>query len=249
MKDKVIIIDKVVKSYPSYTHITGGIKNFLIHFNKSIKNFKKRHVVLKGISFEISQGECVGFVGRNGVGKSTILAMIAGVLKPDSGKIFVKGRVSPLLELGAGFHPDLTGRENIILNGILLGMTKKEVLSKIDSIIEFSGIKDFIDQPIRIYSSGMVARLAFSVIAHLEPEILLIDEILSVGDIEFQKKSYNKILEFKQKGVTIVLVSHSLENIKKLCDRAIWLEDGKIKMDGNPEEVVKEYQDKEIKPQ
>jgi len=247
MKNKVIIFDKVVKSYPSYTHITGGIKNFLIHFNKSIRNFKKRHVVLREISFEITQGECVGFVGRNGVGKSTILGMIAGVLKPDSGKIFVKGRVSPLLELGAGFHPDLTGRENIILNGILLGMTKKEVLSKIDSIIEFSGIKDFIDQPIRIYSSGMVARLAFSVIAHLDPEILLIDEILAVGDIEFQKKSYNKILEFKQKRITIVLVSHSLENIKMLCDRAIWLEDGKIKMDGHPEEVVKKYQESIIK--
>ena len=247
MKNKVIIFDKVVKNYPSYTHITGGIKNFLIHFNKSIRNFKKRHVVLREISFEITQGECVGFVGRNGVGKSTILGMIAGVLKPDSGKIFVKGRVSPLLELGAGFHPDLTGRENIILNGILLGMTKKEVLSKIDSIIEFSGIKDFIDQPIRIYSSGMVARLAFSVIAHLDPEILLIDEILAVGDIEFQKKSYNKILEFKQKRITIVLVSHSLENIKMLCDRAIWLEDGKIKMDGHPEEVVKKYQESIIK--
>ena len=247
MKNKVIIFDKVVKSYPSYTHITGGIKNFLIHFNKSIRNFKKRHVVLREISFEITQGECVGFVGRNGVGKSTILGMIAGVLKPDSRKIFVKGRVSPLLELGAGFHPDLTGRENIILNGILLGMTKKEVLSKIDSIIEFSGIKDFIDQPIRIYSSGMVARLAFSVIAHLDPEILLIDEILAVGDIEFQKKSYNKILEFKQKRITIVLVSHSLENIKMLCDRAIWLEDGKIKMDGHPEEVVKKYQESIIK--
>jgi len=241
MKEKVIIFDRVVKSYPSYTHITGGIKNFLIHFNKSIKNFKKRHVVLKEISFEISQGECVGFVGRNGVGKSTLLGLIAGVLKPDSGRIFVKGKVSPLLELGAGFHPDLTGRENIILNGILLGMTKEEVFSKIDSIIEFSGIKDFIDQPIRTYSSGMVARLAFSVIAHLDPEILLIDEILAVGDIEFQKKSYNKILEFKQKGITMVLVSHDLENIKKLCDRAIWLEDGKIKKDGNPDEVVEEY--------
>uniref|UniRef100_A0A7V6CDH7 ABC transporter ATP-binding protein n=1 Tax=Thermodesulfobacterium geofontis TaxID=1295609 RepID=A0A7V6CDH7_9BACT len=241
MKEKVIVFDKVVKSYPSYTYITGGIKNFLIHFNKSIENFKKRHVVLKEISFEISQGECVGFIGRNGVGKSTLLSLIAGVLKPDSGKIFVKGKVSPLLELGAGFHPDLTGRENIILNSILLGMTKEEAFAKISSIIEFSGIKDFIDQPIRTYSSGMVARLAFSVIAHLDPDILLIDEVLAVGDIEFQKKSFNKILEFKQKGITMVLVSHDLENIKKLCDRAIWLEDGKIKMDGNPEEVVEEY--------
>ena len=167
--------------------------------------------------------------------------MIAGVLKPDSGKIVVKGRVSPLLELGAGFHPDLTGRENIILNGVLLGMTKAEVKAKLDFIVEFSGLKDFIDQPIRTYSSGMIARLAFSVIAHLDPVILIIDEILAVGDVDFQKKSFQKILEFKEKGITIVLVSHSLDSIEKVCERAIWLENGGIKMDGEAKEVVSAY--------
>jgi lipopolysaccharide transport system ATP-binding protein len=197
--------------------------------------------VLREISFQITKGECVGFIGRNGVGKSTLLGLIAGVLKPDSGKIVVKGRVSPLLELGAGFHPDLTGRENIILNGVLLGMTKAEVKAKLDFIVEFSGLKDFIDQPIRTYSSGMVARLAFSVIAHLDPEILLIDEVLAVGDVEFQKKSFQKILEFKEKGITIVLVSHSLDSIVKVCERAIWLENGGIKMDGEAKEVVSAY--------
>jgi lipopolysaccharide transport system ATP-binding protein len=241
MQESVVIFERVTKSYPTYTYITAGFKNFLIHLPKSLKGFKKRYTVLREISFQIARGECVGFIGRNGVGKSTLLGLIAGVLKPDSGKIVVKGRVSPLLELGAGFHPDLTGRENIILNGVLLGMTKAEVKAKLDSIVEFSGLKDFIDQPIRTYSSGMIARLAFSVIAHLDPEILLIDEILAVGDVEFQKKSFQKILEFKEKGITIVLVSHSLDSIVKVCDRAIWLENGGIKMDGEAKEVVSAY--------
>jgi len=241
MQESVVIFERVTKSYPTYTYITGGFKNFLIHLPKSLKGFKKRYTVFREISFQIAKGECVGFIGRNGVGKSTLLGLIAGVLKPDSGKIVVKGRVSPLLELGAGFHPDLTGRENILLNGVLLGMTKAEVKAKLDLIVEFSGLKDFIDQPIRTYSSGMVARLAFSVIAHLDPEILLIDEILAVGDAEFQKKSFQKILEFKEKGTTIVLVSHSLDSIVKVCDRAIWLENGGIKMDGETKEVVSAY--------
>jgi len=241
MQESVVIFERVTKSYPTYTYITGGFKNFLIHLPKSLKGFKKRYTVFREISFQIAKGECVGFIGRNGVGKSTLLGLIAGVLKPDSGKIVVKGRVSPLLELGAGFHPDLTGRENIILNGVLLGMTKAEVKAKLDFIVEFSGLKNFIDQPIRTYSSGMVARLAFSVIAHLDPEILLIDEILAVGDVEFQKKSFQKILEFKEKGITIVLVSHSLDSIVKVCDRAIWLENGGIKMDGEAKEVVSAY--------
>jgi len=241
MQESVVIFERVTKSYPTYAYITGGFKNFLIHLPKSLKGFKKRYTVFREISFQIAKGECVGFIGRNGVGKSTLLGLIAGVLKPDSGKIVVKGRVSPLLELGAGFHPDLTGRENILLNGVLLGMTKAEVKAKLDLIVEFSGLKDFIDQPIRTYSSGMVARLAFSVIAHLDPEILLIDEILAVGDVEFQKKSFRKILEFKEKGTTIVLVSHSLDSIVKVCDRAIWLENGGIKMDGEAKEVVSVY--------
>jgi lipopolysaccharide transport system ATP-binding protein len=241
MQESVVIFERVTKSYPTYAYITGGFKNFLIHLPKSLKGFRKRYTVLREISFQIAKGECVGFIGRNGVGKSTLLGLIAGVLKPDSGKIVVKGRVSPLLELGAGFHPDLTGRENIILNGVLLGMTKAEVKAKLDFIVEFSGLKDFIDQPIRTYSSGMIARLAFSVIAHLDPEILLIDEILAVGDVEFQKKSFQKILEFKEKGITIVLVSHSLDSIVKVCDRAIWLENGGIKMDGEAKEVVSAY--------
>jgi len=241
MSESVIIFENVYKSYPTYHHITAGFKNFLLNFPKALKVYQQRHIVLRGISFEVKKGECVGFIGRNGAGKSTLLGLTARVLKPDSGKIVVKGRVSPLLELGAGFHPDLTGRENIILNGVLLGMTKKEVLSKIDEIIDFSGLKEFIDQPIRTYSSGMVARLGFSVIAHLDPDIFLIDEILAVGDTEFQKKSYNKMLEFKRRGVTMVLVSHDLESVKKICDRAMWLENGMIREEGKPNAVVSRY--------
>jgi lipopolysaccharide transport system ATP-binding protein len=241
MSESVIIFENVYKSYPTYHHITAGFKNFLLNFSKALKVYQQRHIVLRGISFEVKKGECVGFIGRNGAGKSTLLGLTARVLKPDSGKIVVKGRVSPLLELGAGFHPDLTGRENIILNGVLLGMPKKEVLSKIDEIIDFSGLKEFIDQPIRTYSSGMVARLGFSVIVHLDPDILLIDEILAVGDAEFQKKSYNKIIEFKEKGVTMVLVSHDLESVKRVCNRVIWLEGGVIREEGEPNVVVYNY--------
>jgi len=241
MSESVIIFENVYKSYPTYHHITAGFKNFLLNFPKALKVYQQRHIVLRGISFEVKKGECVGFIGRNGAGKSTLLGLTARVLKPDSGKIVVKGRVSPLLELGAGFHPDLTGRENIILNGVLLGMTKKEVLSKIDEIIDFSGLKEFIDQPIRTYSSGMVARLGFSVIAHLDSDIFLIDEILAVGDAEFQKKSYNKIIEFKEKGVTMVLVSHDLESVKRVCNRVIWLEGGVIRGEGEPNVVVYNY--------
>jgi len=193
MKEPVIVCRNITKTFPHYGYITAGFKNFILKFPQAIKNTRKRFIALQNISFEVYHGECFGIIGPNGAGKSTLLGLIAGVIKPDKGYIKVKGRISPLLELGAGFHPELTGRENIILNGILLGMTKREVLEKLDEIIKFSELQEFIDQPVRTYSSGMLARLGFSVIAHLEPEILLIDEILAVGDINFQKKCIEKI--------------------------------------------------------
>ena len=242
MKTPVIVFKNVSKTYPFYSSFTAGIKNFLFNLPKAIKSaYKTRFEALKNISFEIFSGETVGFIGKNGAGKSTILGLIAGVIKPSSGTIKVRGRVSPLLELGAGFHYELTGRENILLNGVLLGLTKKEVLEKMDSIIEFSELEEFIDQPLRTYSSGMVARLGFSVVAHLDPEILLIDEMLAVGDNAFQKKCLKKMLEFKEKGVTMVFVSHSMDDIKMICDRVIWIKDHKIKQIGTPEEVVENY--------
>lgn len=242
MSDPVIIFSNVSKSYPLYHHITAGIKNFLFHLPKAVNQMKNsRFQALKDISFEVYKGETFGIIGRNGAGKSTTLGLIAGVLKPSKGKVSVKGRISPLLELGAGFHPELTGRENIMLNGVLMGLTRAEVLRKMDEIIEFSELKDFIDQPIRVYSSGMLARLGFSVVAHLEPEILLIDEILAVGDMEFQKKCIDKMLGFKKSGVTIIFVSHSMADIERICDRAMWIENHNVKMIGKPKEIVEGY--------
>jgi len=241
MKEPAIIFERVSKSYPRYHHIIG-IKNFLFHLPTTIRSFKKtRYQVIQDISFEVFRGESFGIIGRNGAGKSTTLGLMAGVLRPDSGNIIVNGRVSPLLEVGGGFHPELTGRENIILNGVLLGMTRAEVLKKMDEIIEFSGLKDFIDQPLKTYSAGMQARLGFSVATSLEPEILLIDEVLSVGDIDFQRRCLDRMQGFKDGGVTIVFVSHSINDIRLLCDRVMWIEDKEVKLIGTPEKVIDEY--------
>jgi lipopolysaccharide transport system ATP-binding protein len=241
--EPVITFRNVTKTYPYYGFITAGFKTFLFNLPKALKHTKKRFTALENISFEVYKGECFGIIGRNGAGKSTLLGLIAGVLKPDKGEISVRGKISPLLELGAGFHPELTGRENIILNGILLGMTKREVLNKMDEIIEFSELGEFIDQPLRTYSSGMVARLGFSVVAHLDPDILLVDEILAVGDLNFQRKCMKKIESFRKNSVTIVIVSHSTEQIKRLCDRVMWIDEHKVKAIGNPDEVCRMYEE------
>jgi len=221
---------------------TGGIKSFLFNFFKNIKQIKQNRVLaLDNISFTIKDKDVVGIIGKNGAGKSTTLGLIAGVLAPTSGEVVVRGKVAPLLELGAGFHMDLTGRENIILNGILLGMTKKEILSKLDKIIEFSELKEFIDQPIRIYSSGMLSRLGFSVAVYTNPDILLIDEVLSVGDFKFQKKSKDKIYEFKKMGKTIIFVSHDIEVVKELCNKVIVIDQHKLVYQGDIEKGVEIY--------
>ena len=249
MSEPVIIFDNICKSYPMYHHITGGIKNFLFHLSRGISSLKNsRFEALRDISFEVYKGETFGIIGRNGAGKSTTLGLIAGVLKPSKGKVTVKGRISPLLELGAGFHPELTGRENVMLNGVLLGLTRIKVLKKMDEIIEFSELGEFIDQPMRVYSSGMLARLGFSVISSLEPEILLIDEILAVGDMNFQKKCLDKMMGFKKSGVTMVFVSHSMQDIERICDRVMWIESHIIKMIGEPKAVVDSYTGIEFHP-
>lgn len=242
MSNPVITFDKVYKSYPMYSAVTGGIKTFLFNAPRAIKEFRSsRFDALRDISFEIRHGETVGFVGNNGAGKSTTLGLMAGVLKPTAGNVTVNGTISPLLELGGGFHPDLSGRENILLNGVLLGLTRIEVGRKTDEIIEFSELLEFIDQPIRTYSSGMLARLGFSVMAHLEPDILLVDEVLAVGDMNFQRKCIDKMEEFKRSGVTIVLVSHSMDSISMICDRVIWIEGHRINMEGSCQDVVPAY--------
>ena len=242
MNKAIIQCTDVRKDFPIYHHFTGGIKSFLFHFPTAIKEMRRsRFTALKNISFEVSSGETVGIIGKNGAGKSTILGLLAGVLKPSSGQVTVDGRIAPLLELGAGFHTELSGRENIILNGILLGMLKRDVEEKIDSIIEFSELEEFIDQPIRTYSSGMLARLGFSVAVHCDPDILLVDEVLAVGDQDFQKKCIEKMLVFKQERKTIVFVSHNSDEILKVCDRAIWIDQGIVYRDGQPDQVINEY--------
>lgn len=244
MNDIAIRFEHVWKSYPSYYHVNGGIKNFIFHLSDAVQELKQRRSALEDMNFTIHKGESFGFIGRNGAGKSTTLGMIAGVLMPDRGTITVNGRISPLLELGAGFHPEMTGRENIFLNGVLMGLTKNEIREHVDDIIEFSELSSFIDQPVRTYSSGMFSKLGFAVVAHLKPEILLLDEILSVGDIAFAKKCETKFWEFHENpDVTIVLVSHGLENVAAVCDRAAWVENKTVKMLGPAKDIVKEYVD------
>lgn len=196
---------------------------------------------LRDVNFEIAAGETVGIIGRNGSGKSTILKLIAGVMAPTTGDVRVRGRVSPLIELGAGFHPDLTGRENVILNGCILGMTGKEVHERFDDIVSFAELWDFIDTPVKRYSSGMYVRLGFSVAVHSIPEILLVDEVLSVGDAHFQEKCLDKMHEFQSQGVTIVVVSHSMDLVEKFCHRAILIDGGQLVEEGLPAALIPRY--------
>jgi ABC-type polysaccharide/polyol phosphate transport system ATPase subunit len=247
MNEFAIDLDHIWKKYPLQKD-RPGFKEFFVNIHKSIskkKDKENRHFdALKDLTLKIKRGECVGVVGKNGAGKSTLLSIILGTIFPSEGKVKVMDRVTPLLELGAGFHPDLTGRENVVLNGILLGLTKLEVLKKIPSIIDFSGIGEFIDIPVRTYSSGMYLRLAFSVAMHTDPKILIIDEVLSVGDEDFQKKSKEAIIKLIKGGITTVFVSHNLQDIEEICDRAIWLDHGKILAEGEPKIVIDKYREK-----
>ena len=222
--------------------ITENTKKLLR--GKLLKSSSKEEFwALKDVFFKINQGERIGIIGRNGAGKTTLLKLLSRITEPSEGKIKIMGRIASLLEVGTGFHPELTGRENISLNGAILGMTRSEINKKFDDIVSFSGVEKFIDTPVKRYSSGMYVRLAFSVAAHLEPDILLIDEVLAVGDIEFQKKSLGKMEEIStNEGRTIVFVSHNIQAIKNLCKRCIWIEDGKIKMDDHTDKVTYNYQ-------
>jgi lipopolysaccharide transport system ATP-binding protein len=197
---------------------------------------------LKDISFNVHSGECIGIIGRNGAGKSTLLKILSKITPPTSGKIISRGRIASLLEVGTGFHPELTGRENVFLNGSLLGMKRGEILKKFDEIVEFSGVELFLDTPLKRYSSGMQLRLAFAVAVFLEPEILIIDEVLAVGDSIFQQKCINKMFQLSNSGVNIILVSHNLQSVKALCSRALFLQDGKFVLDGDVDTVINEYQ-------
>ena len=210
-------------------------------YSENANNNNKHFYALEDISFDVKQGEIVGIIGRNGAGKSTLLKVLSKVTAPTKGSVKIKGRVASLLEVGTGFHPELTGRENIYLNGTILGMKRKEIDEKFKEIVDFAEIKEFVDTPVKRYSSGMYVRLAFAVAAHLEPEILLVDEVLAVGDAEFQKKCLGKMGEIAEGGRTVLFVSHNMNAVQKLCIRSILLNNGKIQNIGETNDILDEY--------
>ncbi len=226
---------------------TYSIKEaFIALFDKKRRVKTSEFWALKNVSFEVNRGEVVGLIGSNGAGKSTLLKVVSGVMKPTDGKVSVKGVISPMIELGAGFDMELTARENIYLNGSILGYSKAFIDEKFDEIVEFSELRDFLDAPVKNFSSGMTAKLAFAIATIVNPEILIVDEILSVGDIKFQEKSRNKMLEMIKGGTTVLYVSHSLESIKELCDKVIWLEHGQIVKTGDTKKICDEYYKKQM---
>lgn len=238
--ENVIKVNNVRKSFKVYKDRGYMLKEMVLFANRRKYEI---HDVLKGISFNVKKGEAIGLIGQNGCGKSTTLKLLTKIIYPDSGSIEMKGRVSSLLELGAGFHPDMSGRENIYINAAIFGLTREEIAKRLDDIIAFSELENYIDNPVRTYSSGMYMRLAFSVAINVDADILLIDEILAVGDANFQSKCFNRLKEIKAEGTTIVIVSHSLGQIEQVCERSIWIHDGEIKAEGPPREVHPIYLD------
>ena len=239
-RENAIEVKNVRKKFRVYYDKGSELKERLLFRNRS--RYEDRWV-LDGISFNVKKGEAIGLIGHNGCGKSTTLKLLTRIMYPNEGSIELQGRVSSLIELGAGFHPDMSGRENIYTNASIFGLSRKEIDERMDDIIEFSEMEQFLDNPVRTYSSGMYMRLAFSVAINVNADILLIDEILAVGDINFQGKCFNKLREIKAQGTTIVIVSHSLGQIEQICDRTIWLHEGKIKAEGKPRDIHPEYMD------
>lgn len=237
-KNVAIEVKDLYKNFTVYYDKANTIKERLIRFGKGKKEERE---ILKGINLEIKKGDVVGLIGINGSGKSTLLKLMTKIIYPTKGTVETQGKLTSLLELGAGFHPDFSGRENIYFNASIFGLTKKEIDKRLEQIIEFSELQSFIDNPVRTYSSGMYMRLAFSVAINVDAEILLIDEILSVGDQHFQEKCFKKIEELKAEGKTIVFVTHGMGAVKRFCTRAVWLHQGEIKMDGKTNEVIDEY--------
>ena len=237
----IVEIKDVWKKFPMKRDMPG-FKEFLVNLPKFVnRRTNCEFWALKGITLKIKQGECLGIIGKNGAGKSTLLSLILGTIYPTRGNIKVCQKITPLLELGAGFHPDLTGRENVFINGVLLGLTRDEVAERMKEIAAFSEIGEFIDMPVRTYSSGMYLRLAFSVAINTDPKLLLIDDILAVGDEAFQKKSKEALLQLIKGGVTTIFVSHNLTALKEMCHRAVWLDTGEMRADGVPGGIVEEY--------
>ncbi|AIQ71282.1 ABC transporter ATP-binding protein [Paenibacillus graminis] len=238
--DRIIEINNIVKSYKLYNKPADRFKEAIHPFKK---NYHKEFVALNGITLSVEKGDAIGILGRNGSGKSTLLKIITGVLTPTSGTVNIDGKISAILELGAGFNPEYTGKENIYLNGLMMGYSREKMEEKIDSVIEFADIGNFIDQPVKLYSSGMFARLAFAVSINVEPDILIVDEALAVGDTRFQTKCIDKMKELKKSGTTILFVSHASEQVKRFCNKAVWIKDGKVAAQGDSSEIVDLYED------
>ncbi len=237
-QDAAIVVENVSKRYRLYRERSSSLKEVVTR--RSVARYDE-FWALTDVSLEIERGTVYGLVGHNGSGKSTLLRMMAGIQHPEKGKVRIRGRVSALLELGAGFHPELTGRENVYLNASILGLPRKEIDNLFDDIVEFSGLGDFIDTPVKIYSSGMYVRLGFSVAVHVHPEILIIDEVIAVGDEEFQRRCFEHLYKIRNEGVTIVMVTHGLSIVQNMCDRAAWMDHGKVRAEGVAPDVVFEY--------
>ncbi|WP_231573516.1 ABC transporter ATP-binding protein [Paenibacillus sp. FSL H7-0737] len=236
----MIEVQDLVKSYKLYDKPMDRLKEAL---SISHKVYHKEFKALNGISFNVQKGDALGILGKNGSGKSTLLKLITGVLSPTSGTLEVKGKISAILELGAGFNPEYSGRENVYLNGLMMGFSREEIDDKMNDIIEFADIGEFIEQPVKIYSSGMFARLAFAVSINVDPDILIVDEALAVGDVRFQTKCIDKMKELKSRGTTILFVSHATEQVKRFCNKAIWLKDGNVQALGESSEIADLYED------
>ena len=244
----MIILKNVSMKFNLGVEKDNSLKMIFINLFTPRKKKKKDYFwALKDIDFRINKGDVVGIIGANGAGKSTLLKVVSGVYKPTTGTVEVNGKISPMIELGAGFDPELTARENIYLNGAILGYSKEFLEQKFDDIVEFSELKDFLDVQIKNFSSGMVAKLAFSISTIVDPEVLIVDEILSVGDIKFQEKSKNKMMSMIEGGTTVLYVSHSIDSIKELCSKVIWLDHGKIVKMGDTKEICDEYYKKLMK--
>ncbi len=238
MKDVAVSIKGLRKEFRLTHSGAASLKTALLWWRKRRVEVRE---VLKGLDLDIPRGQCIALVGRNGAGKSTLLSLLSKVYKPTSGTIEVNGRMAPLLELGAGFHPDLTGLENVLFNGMILGLTRKQVSDRLQDVVEFSELEGSIDAPVRTYSSGMLARLGFSVAVHVDADILVVDEVLAVGDFAFEQKCYDFIAKFRSGGGTIFFVSHNPAAVLKVADRCVWLENGSVRMDGQPQEVLDAY--------
>ena len=239
--DSIIKVDNVSMHFRMDKNRTTSLKEWVVTFLRGKQQYETFQA-LNDVSFEVKRGEIIGIIGRNGAGKSTILKVISGIYKPTKGKVITAGRVAPMLELGSGFDMELSGYDNIFLNGAILGFSEEFLKSKCNEIIEFSGLSEFIHMPIKTYSSGMLARLAFSVATVIEPEILIVDEILAVGDAAFQEKSRARMMEMMSGGTTVLFVSHSLPQMREMCDRCMWLDHGTVRMIGDTQTVCDAYE-------